>query len=71
MSKIREYAAVCCFTIAVLMAYSSATTIMQGNLKQGLTPWWIDFAISNPMLFAIILVGGTALIGAPFKAIFG
>ncbi|WP_313694418.1 hypothetical protein [Halorarum halobium] len=71
MSSPLKYIAAACGVIAVLLAYSSAMTIMQGNLEQGLTPWWIDFATANPMLFALVLVGGTALIGAPFRAIFG
>ncbi|WP_152418359.1 hypothetical protein [Halorubrum aidingense] len=52
--------------LAVLLAYSSAMTIMNGNLKEGLTPGWIDFATSNPMMFALLLVIGGMLIGAPF-----
>jgi len=52
--------------LALLLAYSSAMTIMNGNLKEGLTPGWIDFATSHPTIFALLLVIGAMLIGAPF-----
>jgi|GEM_PF-3470293 len=70
MSDLRTYILGGCVVVASLLTYKSATAIMNGNLEKGLVPWWIDFAIANPMLFAVILVGGTALLGAPFLAIF-
>ncbi|RLM89902.1 hypothetical protein [Haloarcula sp. Atlit-7R] len=70
MSDIRKAVTAVCLIIASLLAYNSYIAIMNGNFEKGLVPWWTDFAIANPMLFALILVGGTALLGAPFRAIF-
>lgn len=70
MTSVRQVAASACLLIASLLAYRSYTAIMSGDFERGLVPWWIDFAIANPVLFAVILVGGTALLGAPFRAIF-
>jgi hypothetical protein len=70
MSDLRTYILGGCVVVAGLLTYKSASAIMNGNFEEGLVPWWTDFAIANPMLFALILVGGTALFGAPFRSIF-
>ena len=58
----------CLAIIAILLATSSAFTIMNGDLEGGLTPGWVDFATSYPMVFAFILVIGATIFGAPFVA---
>jgi hypothetical protein len=53
--------------IAALFAMGTVTTILNGNLKQGLTPGWVDFATANPVMFggivavlALVFGGGGA-----------
>lgn len=52
--------------IALLFAVSTAFSIMRGDLEEGLTPGWIDFATTHPMVFAFVLVVGSAVFGTPF-----
>lgn len=66
MSDVLDYAKAGFVIVAVLGALSSATSIMNGNFKQGFTPGWVDFATAHPTLFALILVGGAVLFGGPF-----
>jgi hypothetical protein len=70
MWKIKRYIAGAFAILAVLLAFKSATDILQGNLEPGLTPGWIGFATSHPMLFAFILVAGAAVFGTPFVSAF-
>ena len=62
----RMYAKAIFGTLAILFALNSSLAIMNGNLKSGLTPGWIDFAMAHPTVFAFILVIGGLLIGEPF-----
>lgn len=55
--------------LALLLAFDTATEIMHGNIEQGLTPGWTNFAIAHPTLFAFILVGGAATFGQAFIAV--
>lgn len=68
MSNIRGYVAAGITVLTVVFALSTYQDIIHGNLKAGLIPSWIDFAIAHPTLFAFILVVGAALFGGSFIA---
>jgi len=68
MTDIRGYIAAGFAILAVLFALSTYQDIIHGNLNEGLTPGWIDFAIAHPTLFALMLVAGAALFGGSFNA---
>lgn len=62
MSNIRGYVVAGITVLTVVFALSTYQDIIHGNLKAGLIPSWIDFAIAHPTLFAFILVvGGRAV----------
>ena len=52
----------------VLVVGTNALQLLYGemSLESYFTPSWLDFAVSNPELFALALVIGTLLIGTPF-----
>jgi len=69
MSDVVDYVKVGALIVAVLLAFSSSIEILDGNFRKGFTPGWVDFAISHPVLFAIIAVLGVAILGKPAQAI--
>ena len=56
------------FTIAVLLALNTATSVMHGDFS-ALVPGWVGFATANPTLFGILLVAGTLVFGQAFTAL--
>jgi hypothetical protein len=68
MSSIRGYFAAGFAILATLFALGTYQDIIHGNLQSGLTPGWVDFAITHPTLFAFILVVGAAVFGGSFIA---
>jgi hypothetical protein len=68
MSQWLDYLKAGFVVLAALFTIDTYTTIVNGNLKAGLTPGWMDFAVAHPMLFALALVIGAAVIGGPFVA---
>lgn len=66
MGQLRKGAIAFWAIVVLLLSLSTAVDIMNGNLKSGLTPGWVNFAISNPYLFTVILVAGTLLFGPIF-----
>ena len=69
MTDFVKYAGAGALIVATLLALDSLIEILNGNLKRGLTPGWVDFAISYPVLFAIIAVLGVAILGKPAQAV--
>lgn len=54
--------------IALLAVYGRTNRLLDGNmtLNEYFTPGWLEFATSNPELFAFLIVGGTLLFGGAF-----
>lgn len=56
--------------VAMLYAFVTFDRVLSGEitLAEALEPAWMDFAIANPMPFAILLILGILLFGSAFVA---
>jgi len=56
--------------VAMLYAFVTFDRAFSGQitLAEALKPAWMDFAIANPMPFALLLILGTLLFGSAFVA---
>lgn len=53
---------------AAIIGLSSVLNLLHGRvtLEEFFRPGWTDFAIANPLVFAVIVVFGAILIGGAF-----
>lgn len=67
---LRGIAAVVLVFIAGAMAIGTYFQLQRGeiSLQDALTPGWVDFAVTYPVLFSIIAVLGVLILGKVFVA---
>ena len=65
---IRETGGTILVLVALVLVGEKALSLLYGemSLESFVTPGWTEFALTNPELFAWILIVGTLLFGARF-----
>jgi hypothetical protein len=68
----RAIATAAIMIVIALAAFDSVTDLIYGRItfEEFVTPGWVDFATSNPELFALVVVVAAAILGGPVIARF-